>query len=949
MGVSLFALAAVSALGNTTSFAQTATDAPETVVVTGTSIRGVPPIGSDLQTVSAGDLQATGGATITEQLAASPVLTGFGGSGRGSDGGNPGEGQELNIHQIGSNAQNSTLVLMDGHRLPFDGTGNSVVDPNTIPVNMIQRVDVLAEGASATYGADAVAGVVNIITRRSFQGLQFDEQTSWANGLSPSKVVSVLMGNNWSGGGAIASFDYNWQGALSDIDRPSTNPLLHPAQATAAGLSGTGQTNFGNFNCSPATIQPNGTGNIYLNAQGTTNVANASANQTCSQWAYADLFPDERRQHGMIRLTQNFGSKLSVTADLLYYNVSTTAATSRGTLTAYGFGTGAQANPFYTNPPGITATKQQIRYDFDQLLGPGAYTLSGYHTLSGTIDANYAITNDWDVEFLGVNGDSFDSINTTGTVNQGVATLDLNGTNQAGGSTTASSLAGYNAIITQLPLTTANALDVWNPVATNRTSAATLAALTNNNTNQSTDNGLQQARLTVNGSVFHLPAGPVKLAFGGEMLATNSAEAGTSPNNVGGASSSSSMYNYYIHRNDFAEFGEAEIPVVNSAMGVPLVQRFDIDLSVRHDHYSDFGGTTNPKASFNWGVNDDLVIRGNWSTSFVAPGLVFVGNAQGVSADSGVKTGSVTVPVPVSAYPSITQFGIAGCTAASATCSASSLQGLQISQGGEPGLQPERGHGWTIGADYNPSFLPGFKLTATYWDVAFLGGVTSASQATTVENPSMNYRLQFYPNCATSAQLNTLIGAAPISAVFPACVQYTYLNNNTNYTSFWAQGVDADIGYTLDSDWGTFNVEDTFTLNTKFDEGFAYHAAPQPDLIASTLNTEGENEGYLADLFINYTGAYRNIGTPVNPVVLNSLGTYDGVGGDHVDANVTFDLHFGYSFETNQWIASSNQISFTVKDLFNQAPSYFNSTTGYDAYAANILGRTFTLSLTEKL
>ena len=137
-----------------------------------------------------------------------------------------------------------------------------------------------------------------------------------------------------------------------------------------------------------------------------------------------------------------------------------------------------------------------------------------------------------------------------------------------------------------------------------------------------------------------------------------------------------------------------------------------------------------------------------------------------------------------------------------------------------------------------------------------------------------------------AAQLSALIGAAPISAVFPACVQYAYLNNNTNYTSFWAQGVDADIGYTMDTDFGAFKVEDNFTINTKFDEGFAYHAAPQPNLIASTINTEGENstfpnialqmrghlgwadEGFVSDLFINYTGAYRNIATPVNPVVL---------------------------------------------------------------------------------
>ena len=62
------------------------------------------------------------------------------------------------------------------------------------------------------------------------------------------------------------------------------------------------------------------------------------------------------------------------------------------------------------------------------------------------------------------------------------------------------------------------------------------------------------------------------------------------------------------------------------------------------------------------------------------------------------------------------------------------------------------------------------------------------------------------------------------------------------------------------------------------------------------------------------------------------------MGGDHVNASVTFDLHLGYTFDTNQWIASSNQITFTIKDLFNQAPPYFNSTSGYDPYIETFLG-----------
>jgi iron complex outermembrane receptor protein len=320
----------------------------------------------------------------------------------------------------------------------------------------------------------------------------------------------------------------------------------------------------------------------------------------------------------------------------------------------------------------------------------------------------------------------------------------------------------------------------------------------------------------------------------------------------------------------------------------------------------------------------------------------------------------------VSQYPSITQFGIAGCTAASATCSISSLQGVSISSGGGPNVQAMRGHGWNIGTDYKPSFLPGARVSATFWDVAFLGGITNPTLQTRLNNQSLNYSVSFYPGCASAAQTAALQTNAVISTVLPSCIQYSVLSANTNYTSFWAQGLDANVGYTMDTDIGTFSTDENLTLATKFDQGFAYHSAPAPDQIFSSLNSEGSNttfpnvalqmrghlgwadDGLVADVYVNYTGAYRNIASPVNPIVLTSSGVYSGVGGDHVNANLTMDLHFGYTFTSDVLVSSENRISFTIKNALGSAPPYFNSSTGYDPYVANIVGRTYTISLSEK-
>src|SRR5690606_34502826 len=122
------------------------------IVVTGTSIRGVAPVGSNLVTMSAEALAATGAQTVTGALESVPSLSGAAGQGQTSAFYQP------SIHQLGASASNSTLVLVDGHRGPTGGTNHTFIDPNMIPYNMVQRVDVLAEGASSVYGSDAVAG-----------------------------------------------------------------------------------------------------------------------------------------------------------------------------------------------------------------------------------------------------------------------------------------------------------------------------------------------------------------------------------------------------------------------------------------------------------------------------------------------------------------------------------------------------------------------------------------------------------------------------------------------------------------------------------------------------------------------------------------------------------------------------------------------------------------------
>ncbi len=972
--------------------AQTPAPAPvEEVTVTGTSIRGIAPVGSNLITVDQQQISDVGAVTISEVLANVPAITGMGNSGRGSNG-NGGAGASVYIHQIGASAQNSTLVIMDGHRLPVAGSGNGnpVTDPNIVPQNMLERVEVLADGASSTYGSDAVSGVVNFITRKKFDGLELHYQLQHEHGAAIGQYGSILAGESWEKGGFIGSYSYSFEDNIRDTSLPQTNPLIQPQRAIDAGIIGTtgGSTHQGNFFCSPATVQSNGSGNVFLSPQSSTNVANNVNNAPCSQWQYGDYVPSEVRQNAMMKLTQELSNSLHLEADALWERRVATNNVSRGTIQVTAFGAGPQANPFYTNPPGVaaTVTKQTIRYDFNPLLGPGAYQQLGDDELMGDANLTWNVDGNWTVDFLVSAGrsDSFVGQN-HGTVNQGMATLDINGTNQSSGSLptgqsiNSSSIAGLQTTINQLPLTTANALDVWNPVGTNRTSAATIAALlapqANNNLNHGV-NSYEQFRAIINGTLFELPGGPVKVAGGVEQFNSSLYNYILNPQNAGPSSVSSNFQQFNFGRLVTSEFAEMDVPVVGAGMNIPFVTKFEVDASVRHDAYSDVGTTTNPKVSFNWDTIDGLRIRGSWSTSFVAVALEHdISNGQ--VANASVTSGTPGV-LPVALFPGVTKLGIAGCTTASLTCDTSSLQGLN-SSGNTFNLTPERGHGWTLGFDYAPSWLSGLNTTFTYWHVTYLGGATAATPQIDAFNPALNNRITVLsPDvtgngtpCATQAQIAAFIGTAPVNTVIPACVS-TFTNTATdNLINFWASGIDLTVGYRFDSDFGSFVIEDSLSQQTQFLQGFGHNPPPSPyrfEVINTVgLNTTFPNVGtqmrghlgwamdpFTADLYVNYVGPYTNVGSSATTLITSTNNIYNGGGGDPVDAWTTFDLHLGYTFDTG-YLGADN-ISLTVRNLLNAAPPYFNGSAGsnsggavgFDAYVSNPIGRIIELGFTAK-
>jgi iron complex outermembrane receptor protein len=965
---SVSALALVAATSFLASGAQAqdaSANATETVTVTGTSIRGISPVGSNLMTMTPEDIQATGAPDIQGVLADNPALMAFGTGSQGQQAtGASSQAYQPSIHSLGSSGANTTLVLVDGHRFALSGTNHDEPDPDLIPINMVQRVDVLAEGASSIYGSDAIAGVVNLITRKAFDGVELSGQaTAYPDKLDTQ--AGILIGKAYNSGWVEAAYSYVHESTLLDTKRPWTSP---------AAVIGEGGTNPGNFSCSPATIQPNGTGNIFTSATSGAQLANSTANSPCSQWQYGALIPETVRSNGMIKWEQNLGSQVTVDTELNYFVRSSYAPTSRGTLTATAFDTGPQANPFYETPAGYTgtATKETIRWDGDQLLGPGAYDANTDENFFGDMNIEYRPNDNWAIDLLALEGRDTSTGYSQGQINSSVATLGLNGTITTSGSTT-TPLANSNGqiLFNEFPLTTATALDVWNPAATNLTSAAVIGQLEDNYAKRIYTDTDTQVRLQANGTLFNLPAGQVKVALGTEMNRWLLDEEQVQSNGGGPASVSSNFQQYQLPRNVYSGFGEIIVPIISPDAGIPLMQKFTMDFSGRYDHYSDFGPTTNPKGSFDWQVYSDLKLRGNYSTAFVAPSIDEVGNAQGQSTlqTYGAPGSLGNVNLPVSLYPQLPQMGISGCTAASTTCNVSSLTGLTVTTANH-GMQPDKGRTWSIGGDFAPSFLPGFDATTTLWWAHLKGAVQAAQVLFVGINPAISYLLQLYPTGATAAQIAAATkGIYGTSSVAPG-VSFIFNSENSDWVNLEEQGVDFNVNYTYDTNgFGSFLISDAGSIIMNAHQCFGPGGACISPAYSIT-NTIGTNNtfstiadqqrftlgwhmsNYGAVLNMNYIGSYHNWGSgTLTPVHDNTLGQPTG-GGDVVAAEEIFDLHLSYIFD-EQYLGTNDILALTVTNLFNTRPSFVNTSTGVNqsqnSPGGSVLERGITLALTAKL
>ncbi|MCC7413562.1 MAG: TonB-dependent receptor plug domain-containing protein, partial [Gammaproteobacteria bacterium] len=299
----------------------------ETVVITGTSIRGTEVIGSTVQTIDSAAIANSGRATVADLLRELPVNfaggvaksdNSRGGQDTASAGANLTGGQGVNLRGLGAL---STLVLVDGRRVAASGQFGDFVDVANIPAAAIERIEILPDGASAIYGSDAVGGVVNIILKEHFEGIgALARYGVTTQGGGEELQASVVWGGRWDGGRAVVGYEYSDQKRIDAADRDfdggdfsgrgGVNWPIYTSRVGSAANIFTGNAAF-NGNVAYTVPQGPGTG---LGVGSLTPAAGGIGN-TSNPWQGVDILPAMKRHsifttfgHNVAAASEVYGS-----------------------------------------------------------------------------------------------------------------------------------------------------------------------------------------------------------------------------------------------------------------------------------------------------------------------------------------------------------------------------------------------------------------------------------------------------------------------------------------------------------------------------------------------------------------------------------------------------------------------------------------------------------------
>lgn len=577
------AIAAATLLSAGTSFAQATSTAPQDpdpssdeattvdeIIVTGTSIRGVPPTGSNLISVSRDDIETIGAANTPDLLASVPQMNSFNTAPSASLGG------------FGSFAPgmrglpaNATLPLMNGHRLAAAAANETNPDYPLIPNLAIERLEIVADGASSIYGSDAVAGVVNFITRRNVSGVEISANYGVADDYY-SGHFGGLVGQSWGAGSILAAYQYTEADNLTGRDRDYRIQDFRPY----------GGIDTRSTSCPSPNVLLDPFYNVYYAAPDFA----PNTQNFCDNGAVADFLPSSRIHSLFVSGRQDLSNSATLWGELLYSDRHDELRVAPPVQTVFLLSPAFGGNPFFQGPPG--AYYEAVLFRPDNLIGADHFLNTDDRMVgNSSFGVDFELPRDLELSVYG----TYDWAENDAFIPQINATA------------LAAAAAGT---------TTATALDPFG----DGTSPAVAAAILDSSTDVNIDQRTSLAAAKLDGPLAELPGGQLRFALGAEARRETFEQRGV----VGATAVPEDL-----SRDVTSVYAELFIPFFGPGNEAPGLQSLSVSLSGRLDDYSDFGSTTNPKVGVRWEPTTGLVVRGSYGTSFRAPGMRQVGATVG--------------------------------------------------------------------------------------------------------------------------------------------------------------------------------------------------------------------------------------------------------------------------------------------------------------------------------
>jgi len=798
-----------------------------------------------------------------------------------------------------------TLVLLNGKRVVSNPFSSVAVDLNTLPTSSLERIEVLADGASATYGTDAIAGVINFITRKEYKGLTVGGEVQLPEeGGGETYLVNVLGGwgdmatQGWNVYGGI---NYRKQQPLGGTERdfmqtswiPSQgfnglSPTTFPANysQTVAGVTTVANTNPSLPNCFPpssiATPLPIGLGPTRCGAD---------------TQIFTNVIPDQEQWSVFLKGSLALGTNNTLSAE--YFWARNTVQTQIAPSPEGGLSM-TPASPFYPGNGITPITNPNLNRTQPISIAWRTTTLGPRQGEQENNTQRFVLGLDgsamgWDYNVAGLWS------------NSKVENQFLN---------------GYPATVPLRNGVNGSAGVFLNPFGSQ--TAAGQAYMEANEVNGKVQDGegtLWSLTGVAATQFGQLAGGPMGLALGAEFRKEEMVY-NTNVPLVSQAASSGLAGSGAVRE------GDRDVWAVALEMTFPVLKNLEIGAAIRYDDYSDFGGTTNPKISFRYTPVDMLLIRGSYNTGFAAPTLtqLYAPNATTFTATR--YNDPVLCPngIPNAALGAVP----------SRDC------GIQFQQltGGNVDLQPEESDAWTVGFVLQPT--PEFSFGFDYWNYTITDSISVIGEQSIFADTA-KYANLFVRCSAAPPARQFAIGACQTPGGDPLAY---IINTNLNLGDVETSGIDGQVNWTGPaSEWGRFNVgiRGTYVLKYEFQvepNGTWFNPVgiynPQfagPVIRYQQVTNFGwQWQAWSVNLFNRFTSGYYDQNAVIAPYnrhtvgkasIWNLSGTWTGYKGLTLQAGVLNLLNTDPEF--------TNQLSrFQAR--------------GYDDRFATPLGRTWTLA-----